>query len=409
MARKLQCLAIISSVLIVLFAYLYHVPNSEGVPQMNRIRLLSASMKIISFIGKISETFGFATAWHIQRTSGHVLKKLKPAEVNVNLKIEDTTIEGVPVRIYSPLDLNDDKTKRLPAIIFYHGGAFYMGSVETHHPITRRLALQTGFIVISVEYRLAPEHSFPAGLDDCIKVTQYVLHPNNAEKLSIDSKRVAISGDSAGGNLAAVISMRFANNSKSIMMPRVQVLIYPVVQFFDFMLPSYLTPALHIFHFGRGGLVLEFYINKSISADVLVNNHTSIEQKKQYRRFVDWSFIPKEYRKVYKESITDNIDGNPKLIENAKQVLHPDVSPLLVDDDELAKLPSTYILTVDHDRLRDEGFIYAARLKASGVNVVHRHFDNTFHGSLTFLEGLFELNIAHEMLADIVQYLKQNL
>jgi acetyl esterase/lipase len=203
--------------------------------------------------------------------------------------------------------------------------------------------------------------------------------------------------------------MRFASKSISHNVPRLQVLIYPVVQFFDFMVPSYLTPTLHIFHFGRGGLVLELYINKSITDDVLANNHTSLQQKKQYRRFVDWSLIPEKYRQVYKTPITDKMDGNIELIENAKGLLHPDVSPLLVDDTELAKLPPTYVLTVDHDRLRDEGFIYARRLKASGVNVVHHHFENTFHGSLTFLDGLFELDIAHEMLDDIVKYLKDNL
>ena len=203
--------------------------------------------------------------------------------------------------------------------------------------------------------------------------------------------------------------MRLANNPINGNTPRLQVLIYPVVQMFDLMVPSYLTPALHIFHFGREGRVLELYLNKSITSDIIVNNHTSIQQKKQYRPFVDWSLIPMKYRQIYKEPVTDNIDGNPKLIENAKQLLHRDVSPLLVDNNELAKLPPTYILTVDHDRLRDESFIYAARLKASGVNVVHHHFENTFHGSLTFLEGLFELDIAHKMLNDIVKYLKDNL
>jgi len=203
--------------------------------------------------------------------------------------------------------------------------------------------------------------------------------------------------------------MRFVNNSISVNVPRLQVLIYPVVQFFDNMVPSYLTPALQIFHFGRGGLVLQLYMNKSITEDILANNHTNIQQKKHYRQFVDWSFIPDKYRQVYKEPITDQIDGNPQLIENAKGVLHPDVSPLLVDDKDLAKLPPTYILTVDHDRLRDEGFIYAGRLTANGVDVVHHHFENTFHGSLTFLEGLFELDIAHEMLNDIVQYLNNKL
>jgi arylacetamide deacetylase len=203
--------------------------------------------------------------------------------------------------------------------------------------------------------------------------------------------------------------MRFASDSNNVNVPRLQVLIYPVVQFFDLMVPSYLTPILHIFNFGRGGLVLELYMNKSITDDILVNNHTSIEQKKKYRRFVDWSLIPNKYRQVYKKPITDQINGNAELIENAKGVLHRDVSPLLVDNEELAKLSPTYILTVGHDRLRDEDFIYAARLKASGVNVVHHHFENTFHGSLTFLDGLFELDIAHEMLDDIVKYLKDNL
>ncbi|CAF2325373.1 unnamed protein product [Rotaria sp. Silwood2] len=84
---------------------------------MNRLCLLSASMKIVSFISKISETLGFAPAEYIQRNSRHILKKLKPTEVNINLKIEDTTIEDIPVRIYSPLNLYDDKTEDLPAII----------------------------------------------------------------------------------------------------------------------------------------------------------------------------------------------------------------------------------------------------------------------------------------------------
>jgi acetyl esterase/lipase len=199
------------------------------------------------------------------------------------------------------------------------------------------------------------------------------------------------------------------SDSNNVNVPRLQVLIYPLVQLFDLMLPSYLTVPLQIFDLGRTGLPLEFYINKSISDDIIANNHTSIQQKKYYRRFVDWSLIPKKYRQIYTEPITDQLPGDPKLIENAKGLLHPDISPLLIEEEELAKLPPTYILTVDHDRLRDEGFIYAGRLKANGVNVVHHHFENTFHGALAFLEGLFELDIAHVMLDDIAKYLKHNL
>jgi len=90
-------------------------------------------------------------------------------------------------------------------------------------------------------------------------------------------------------------------------------------------------------------------------------------------------------------------------------MLTPEISPLLVEDNELAKLPSTYILSVGHDSLRDEAFIYEARLKRAGVSVVHNHYEHTFHGSLGFLNGPFGLKIAHEMIGDIVKYVKSNL
>lgn len=240
-------------------------------------------------------------------------------------------------------------------------------------------------------------------------MTKYLLNDHNAKKYQIDAKRVAISGDSAGGNLAAVIAMKLVNNSISENVPRLQILIYPVVQFFDLMQPSFLTPSLQIFHFGRGGQVLHLYLNETISDDILMNNHTTLEQKKFYRRWVDWSYIPLQYRKVYRQPIGDDQDGNPQLIKNARKSLDPDVSPLLVDDKDLRKLPRTYISTVDHDRLRDQGFIYAGRLKDNGVDVVHRHFENTFHGSMTFLDGPFRLDIAHEMTNDLAKYLKENL
>lgn len=238
-------------------------------------------------------------------------------------------------------------------------------------------------------------------------MTKFLLREATAEKFQIDAKRVAVAGDSAGGNLAAVIAMKLSKESSA--RPRLQVLIYPVVQFFDMMLPSYLQPGLQIFHFGRGGLVLEMYLNKSITDDVLVNNHTSIEQKKKFRPMVDWSFIPKKSRQVFERPITDDEPGNPVLIENARLALDPSVSPLLVSDKDLSGLPPTFISTVEHDRLRDQGWIYAGRLQASGVKTSHKHYDATFHGSMTFLDKPFQLDIADQMLDDLVKYLRENL
>ncbi|CAF3792620.1 unnamed protein product [Rotaria socialis] len=317
-------------------------------------------------------------------------------------------IEGVPVRFYYPINSVNSLFKQLFVVIYYHGGGFCKGLVgesfrifrysndivnlETHHPITRELAVQTDFIVLSVEYVLIQqissitrEHPFPVGLDDCTKVTKHILDIDNANKINIDPTRIAIAGDSAGGNFVTVIATRFTNENMTKNIPCLQILIYPVVQFFDFMLPSYREANVNIFDSGKSGLMLELYLNRSISDDILANNHTTTEQKKQYRPYVDWPLIPSKYRQTYKESINDNIDGGANLRKNAQQTLEPDLSPL------------------------DEGFIYAARVKSNGVHVTHRHFENTFLGSLTFLEGIFKLDVAHEMLTGIVHYLKDYL
>lgn len=211
-----------------------------------------------------------------------------------------------------------------------------------------------------------------------------------------------------GGNFATVNAMRFAKHPVGGHSPRLQILIYPVLQLFDLMLPSYMQQHYTFFNYTIDN-VLSHYFNQIIDKSIYANNHASVQQKKHFRKYVDWSLIPSEYRTVYKKPITDDNEGDPILIENAKLTLNPEVSPLLVDDDQLAKLPSTYILSVGRDQLRDESFIYEGRLKRAGVSVVHNHYSNTFHGSLGFLYGPFGLDIAHEMIADIVKYVNENL
>jgi len=212
----------------------------------------------------------------------------------------------------------------------------------------------------------------------------------------------------SGGNFAAVSAMRFATHPVSGYTPRLQILIYPAVQLFDMMLPSYIEEHYQFFHYTVDN-VLSLYLNKKIDKSIYANNHVTVEQKKHYRKYVDWSLIPSKYRTIYNNPITDDNEGDPTLIENAKDALSPEISPLLVEDEKLAKLPPTYILSVGHDSLRDEAFIYAGRLKRTGVSVVHNHYENTFHGSLNFLYGPFGLDIANDMIADIVKYVNENL
>lgn len=215
-----------------------------------------------------------------------------------------------------------------------------------------------------------------------------------------------VSVDIIGGSLAAIIAMRFATNPVSEYLPRLQVLIYPSLQFFDMMLPSYRQKHF-VFLYYTGNHKLSVYLNETIDQSLYQNNHTSVEQKRYYRKYVDWSLIPAKYRTVYKNPTNDDYEGDPNLIERTKKALNPEISPLLVDDDKLAKLPSTYMLSVGHDRLRDEAFIYAGRLQRVGVPVIHNHYENAFHGSITLLSGALGLDIAREMVGDIVEYLKE--
>jgi len=212
----------------------------------------------------------------------------------------------------------------------------------------------------------------------------------------------------SGGNFAAVNAMRFATHPAGKHSPRLQILIYPVLQYFDLMLPSNMQEHYQIYHL-TADHTLSLYLNETIDKSIYANKHTTVNQKKHYRKYVDWSLIPSKYRTIYKNPITDDQEGDPNLIEKAKQTLNPEVSPLLVEDEQLAKLPPTYLLSVDHDRLRDEAFIYEGRLKRVGVPVIHNHYEHIFHGSLGLLDGPFALDIAREMIADLVKYIKENL
>jgi acetyl esterase/lipase len=374
------------------------------VAQFNRIRTLGAVLKLTHLIGTTAELFGFSNRVLLVRQVSNLVRHAKDKQEDAGLEIENTLIENVPVRIARPLNSNNN----LPAIVYFHGGAFYMGSLDTHNRITSTLARETNTVVISVDYRLAPEHPFPAGLEDCYTVSKYVLEHGDSEKLRIDQSRVALAGDSAGGNFVAVIAMRFATHPVSQYSPRLQILIYPVLQFFDMMLPSYIKEHYQIFRYTVDH-TLSAYLNETIDKSIYANHHTSVKQKKHYRQYIDWSLIPTKYRTIYKQPITDDNEGDPNLIEKAKKALDPEVSPLLVEDKQLAKLPSTYILSVDHDRLRDDAFIYEGRLKRVGVPVIHNHYEHTFHGSLGFTDGPITLDVSRQMISDLVDYIKKNL
>ena len=223
----------------------------------------------------------------------------------------------VPVRLYEPFGASEDAG---PVLIYLHGGGFVTCSMDSHESLCLRLADAGKIRVLQVDYRLAPQYPFPAGPDDCEHVLKWVLAEGGLP-YGLDSKRVAVSGDSAGGNMAAYLAQKYRKYLKA------QVLYYPVMQLLETRPPR---PGLQdAFRFGVFAL----------------------------------SFIKKHYV----------VDADPRI---------PRLSPLF--EENLKGLPPAYILTCGLDPLRQEGKFYVDKLEINGVPVHYRHEKALPHGFLNF-------------------------
>lgn len=236
-------------------------------------------------------------------------------------RVENRTMPGpggdIALRIYTPLESRD---ALLPGLVFFHGGGFVLGDLDTHDDLCRVLANQSGCRVVSVEYRLAPECCFPAAVEDCFAATQFVSV--NAAAFGILADQIAVGGDSAGGNLAAVVTQLAKADGPKI---GFQLLIYPVTQLAGPELPSMRENAK--------GYFLE-------------------------KQSMDW------FTRLYAPDAAHRAD--------------PRLSPLLAKD--LSGLPPAYIVTAGFDPLRDEGKAYADALDAAGVSVTYVNYPGMIHG-----------------------------
>jgi acetyl esterase len=223
------------------------------------------------------------------------------------------------VRAYRPVI-----DEELPALVFFHGGGWTIGDLDTHDVVCRQLALGARCAVFSVDYRLAPEHPFPAAVDDCFFATRFVFE--NAKTLGVDPQRIAVGGDSAGGNLAAVVALMARDGGGPPL--AYQLLIYPATD-------QRCQFASHERN-GEGYLLTKDGI-----------------------RFFRGGYLPNE---------TDRTDWR--------------ASPLLAASH--AGLPPALVLTAGYDPLLDEGRAYAERLAKAGIDVSYREFSDMVHGFVLF-------------------------
>ncbi len=226
----------------------------------------------------------------------------------------------IPIRLYRGADTPPDAL--LPCLVYYHGGGWVVCDLDSHDWVCRRLANLAGCAVVSVDYRLAPEHKFPAAVEDCAAATAFVAR--EGASLGIDTNRIAVGGDSAGGNLAAVMALMARDGALPPLV--LQLLFYPAVDFSrDY--PSYQAMA-------------EGYLLTTAA--------------------MRW------FGAHYLNGDTDRVDWR--------------ASPIRASS--LAEIAPAYVLTCTYDPLCDEGIAYAARLREAGVSVVHDHVADQMHAFL---------------------------
>jgi len=273
--------------------------------------------------------------------AGFVALQGEPVEV---ASVLNRTVPGpageIPVRVYTPAGGGGP----LPVVVYYHGGGWVIGDLEVVDRPCRLLASAAGAIVVSVDYRLAPEHRYPAAFDDCYAAAVWVA--GHAAELGADPARIAVAGDSAGGNLAAAVALAARDRGGPAL--AAQLLIYPVTDF-DFSTESYRVNA-------------DGYLLTKASMTWFWGHYLGAQ----------------------------DLDKDPY------------ACPLRADS--LAGLPPAYVATSEYDPLRDEGEAYARRLAEDGVAVTAKRFDGMLHG---FFWMLAATPSAAGVVDDMVAVLRQ--
>ncbi|XP_053509044.1 arylacetamide deacetylase-like 4 [Ictalurus furcatus] len=379
--------------------------NSEippGVGNRGKLHFVHCWTMGIAVVGRILERLGLCHQVRFSRwcTDCMIGNKGPPP---IGLRIKDSTFAGVPVRIYEPT-VSEQKRRGL---MYFHGGGWVLGSIDLYDEVCRHIAKESDTVVVSVGYRLAPEHRFPAALDDCELATHHFL--SVAAEFNVDPLRVALGGDSAGGNLAAALSQRLATSPDGhLPSPCGLVLIYPALQMADFNLPSYqqnhTVPLLF-----RARMVFYFlqYLNgdMSVCQDVLEGRHVPAELKLHYSKWLNPSNLPPEFQDGARKQVVTTHDG--EVYHIVKGGLETGISPLLAEDEVLCLMPPTFILTCQYDVLRDDGILFRKRLQDLGVKVTWYNVPDGFHGIMNFFsKGWLSFPAAVKAMEHIVSYIK---
>nr|XP_044986181.1 neutral cholesterol ester hydrolase 1 isoform X2 [Jaculus jaculus] len=403
---------VVLAALLALLAYYVYIPLPRSISDPWKLMLLDAVFRSAQ---QVSNTIHYLGLTHHLIALNFLIVSFgkKNAYSTAKVKVADTNFDGVEVRVFEGSPKPDEQLRR--AVVYIHGGGWALASARISHydDLCTAVAEELNAVIVSIEYRLVPRAYFPEQVYDVIRATKYFLQPEVLQKYKVDPDRVAISGDSAGGNLAAVLGQQFTYDDSLRNKLKVQALIYPVLQALDFNTPSYQqnknSPILPR-HVMVKYWVDYFKGNYDFVEALIVNNHTSldVERATELRALLNWtSLLPESITKNYKPVVQTK--GDTRIVQEIPQLLDAASSPLIADEEVLQRLPKTYILTCEHDVLRDEGIMYAKRLESAGVEVTLDHFADGFHGCMIFTSWPTNFSVGIRTRDSYIKWLNQNL
>ncbi|XP_033495143.1 neutral cholesterol ester hydrolase 1-like isoform X1 [Epinephelus fuscoguttatus] len=404
-------LRLAGAVLLSAAAYYVYLPLPSGVSEPWKLMLLDALFRSFMQASDVAHALGVCHRVHLLNRVVSWVEEIE-AHSCPAVHVTDSSLGGVPTRVFQPK--GGKQLKR--GVIYFHGGGWALGSgrMRSYDLLCRKMAKDLDSVIMSVDYRLAPEAVFPDQYHDALAAARAFLSAQVLEHYSIDPERVCVSGDSAGGNLAAAVAQELSSDDSLTPKFKLQALIYPVLQALDFYTPSYqqnrAVPILYRPVMARFWLQ---YLGADTSLEplLLANNHSSLDQtaiSASIRSKLDWTaLLPAERRKNFTPVVKET--GSPGVMGEVPELVDVRAAPLLAEQGVLRRTPKAYVMTCEFDVLRDDGLMYVRRLQNAGVTVTSDHYEDGFHGCMVFAFLPMMSSVGQRSMNNYIHWLDQNL
>ncbi|XP_003766811.1 arylacetamide deacetylase-like 4 [Sarcophilus harrisii] len=385
------------------FEHFFTTDVPAAIGHTMQLRILHCAFQLMINFGKICEKLGICSVPKFVHVLLFFYFLLIPIKKDPKVVVKNLCFGTIPMRVYQPKAASTSLRK---GIIFFHGGGLVIGSLDDYNSLCCYLSRETDSVVLSIGYHLAPEHRHPSVLNDCMAAFIHFLR--TLETYGVDPFHIILCGDSSGGTVTATICQTVVTQP-DLPKIRAQIMIYPYLQGFNFQLPShqqyknvlFLTRDLAIF------CIFQYFdIPLSWKTAILNGAHLSPEMRKKCEEMINADNIPKRFKERGYQPMSPS-PFNEEVYMESKQLLSTISSPLTADDDIIAQLPQTLLVSCEFDILWDDTLLYKKRLEDQGVPVNWHHIEDGFHGVLlTFDKKYFCFPYSLKILNIIVHFIK---